>query len=207
MAGLWIKVCGMRTREAIEAAAQAGADAVGFVFYDGSPRNVSVADAAELQRAVPAGVERVAVFLHPTQELVDRVVAAVRPDWVQTDANDLATLTLPAGQRVLPVLRSGGLRPAVLPRRCLLESARSGMGETADWHEAARVAATMEVVLAGGLDAGNVIEAVRTVRPFGVDVSSGVESSRGVKDAGKIREFIRAARRAESDLLAEERAR
>jgi phosphoribosylanthranilate isomerase len=91
-----------------------------------------------------------------------------------------------------------------LPRRCLLESSVSGMGERADWDEAASIAARTQVVLAGGLDARNVADAVRTVRPFGVDVSSGVEASRGVKDVGKIREFIRAARAAESDLLAEE---
>ena len=104
---LWIKVCGMRTREAIEAAAQAGADAVGFVFHEASPRNLTVESASALQSCVPAGVERVAVFLHPSQDLVDGVVAAIQPDWVQTDADDLATLRLPAGQRVLPVLRSG----------------------------------------------------------------------------------------------------
>jgi phosphoribosylanthranilate isomerase len=194
---LWIKVCGMRTREAIEAAAQAGADALGFVFHEASPRNLTVESASALQAYVPVGVERVAVFLHPSQDLVDGVVSAIKPDWVQTDALDLATLRLPAGQRVLPVFRSGQSRPALLPKRCLLESARSGAGERADWQEAAYLAAMAEVVLAGGLDAGNVREAVRRVWPFGVDVSSGVESGRGVKDVVKIREFIRAARAAE----------
>jgi phosphoribosylanthranilate isomerase len=201
---LWIKVCGMRTREAIEAAAQAGADAVGFVFHEASPRNLSVESASALQSCVPAGVERVAVFLHPSQGLVDGVVAAIQPDWVQTDADDLATLRLPAGQRVLPVFRSGQARPALLPKRCLLESARSGAGERADWQEAACVTALTEVVLAGGLDAGNVAEAVRSVRPFGVDVSSGVESGRGVKDVVKIRDFIRAARAAAPVRMIEE---
>jgi phosphoribosylanthranilate isomerase len=201
---LWIKICGMGTREAVEAAALAGADAVGFVFHQASPRNLTIETASALQSCVPAGVERVAVFLHPSQDLLDRVVAAIRPDWVQTDADDLATLRLPAGQRVLPVFRSGHARPAPLPKRCLLESARSGAGERADWQEAARVAALTEVVLAGGLDAGNVAEAVRSVRPFGVDVSSGVESGRGVKDVVKIRDFIRAARAAAPVRLIEE---
>ena len=201
---LWIKVCGMRTREAIEAAAQAGADALGFVFHEASPRNLTVESASALQSCVPVGVERVAVFLHPSQDLVDGVVNAIQPDWVQTDAADLAALRLPAGQRVLPVFRSGQARPALLPKRCLLESARSGAGERADWQEAAYLAAITEVVLAGGLDAGNVAEAVRSVRPFGVDVSSGVESGRGVKDVVKIRDFIRAARAAAPVRMIEE---
>jgi hypothetical protein len=121
---------------------------------------------------------------------------ALEPHWVQTDVADLASLRLPGGQRVLPVLRSGAPWPEPLPARCLLESTRSGAGERADWAEARRLAVSTEVVLAGGLDAGNVGEAVGAVGPFGVDVSSGVESSRGVKDAARIREFIRAARAA-----------
>jgi len=210
-APLWIKICGLRTPEAIVAAAQAGANALGFVFHAGSPRNLDPGAARELQRTVPAGIERVAVFLHPAQSLVDEVLAAVAPDWVQTDARDLATLRLPAAQRVLPVLRSGGgpsaSLPAELPSRCLLESAHSGAGERADWPAAARLARATEVVLAGGLDPANVAEAVHAVRPFGVDVSSGVERQRGVKDPERIREFIRAARAAERALSHEENRR
>jgi phosphoribosylanthranilate isomerase len=85
---------------------------------------------------------------------------------------------------------------AALPGRVLFESARSGAGERADWAAAAAVAASTQLVLAGGLQPGNVAEAVRTVRPFGVDVSSGVERERGVKDAPLIHEFVRAARAA-----------
>ncbi len=177
------------------------------MFHAASPRNLDVVAARELWLAVPAGVERVAVFLHPAQSLVDAVLAAVVPDWVQTDAGDLATLVLPAGQRVLPVLRSGGATPATLPPRCLLESGSSGMGERADWRVAAQLAHATELVLAGGLDPGNVGEAVRDVRPFGVDVSSGVERERGVKDPARIREFVRAAREASRALLPEESPR
>ncbi len=204
MTALWIKVCGLRTLEAIDAAVGAGADAVGFVFHDASPRNVALDDARALQRAVPAGIERVAVFLHPPQGLLDAVLTAIEPDWVQTDASDLTGLRLPAGQRVLPVLRSGVRDPGPLPPRCLFESSSSGSGERADWAAAARFARTSQLVLAGGLDPSNVGDAVRAVRPFGVDVSSGVESSRGVKDAARIREFIRSARAAEQALVAEE---
>lgn len=213
-APLWIKICGLRSHAAVEAAAQAGADAVGFVFHAASPRNLDPATARDLARAVPAGIERVAVFLHPAQSLVDEVLEVLAPDWVQTDAGDLATLRLPAWQRVLPVLRSGGLPsvtsvaggPGGLPRRCLLESGRSGAGERADWDEAARLARATELVLAGGLDPGNVAAAVRAVRPFGLDVSSGVELSRGVKDVARIREFVRAAREATRALHTEESA-
>ena len=204
MGRLWIKICGLRSREAIEAAVTAGADALGFVFHADSPRNLSVEEARELQRAVPAGVERVAVFLHPAQWLVDAIIEAIRPDRIQADSGDLARLRLPQGQAVLPVLRSGAALPAPLPPRLLVEGVRSGAGEKANWARAAVLARRTQLVLAGGLDAGNVAKAVRTVRPFGVDVSSGVESVRGVKDPARIREFIGAARAAEMAPAVEE---
>jgi phosphoribosylanthranilate isomerase len=196
MATLWIKICGLRTLAAIEAAVEAGADAVGFVFHAPSPRHLEPAAARALQAAVPPGVERVAVFLHPSQALVDAALEAIAPDWVQADADDLEALRLPRGQRVLPVLRSGHALPAPLPERCLYESGRSGAGECADWAAAAGLARRTQLVLAGGLHPSSVAEAVRTVRPFGVDVSSGVERARGTKDPQLIREFIRAAREA-----------
>ena len=204
MRRLWIKICGLRTASDIEAAARAGADAVGFVVHAGSPRNLALAAARELQDAVPVGVARVAVFLHPSQALVDAVLEAVAPDWVQTDAADLDTLRLPSGQRVLPVLRGGAVTHLPTLARCLFESAHSGAGEQADWSAAALLARTMQLVLAGGLNPANVAQAVREVRPFGVDVSSGVERERGVKDPQLIREFIRAARDAERSLAVEE---
>jgi phosphoribosylanthranilate isomerase len=204
MTPLWIKICGLRTVAAIEAAVTAGADAVGFVFHEASPRNLPLDAARELQRHVPQGVERVAVFLHPSQALVDAVLGVVAPDWLQTDVADLARLRLPDGQRVLPVLRSSAVMPQPPPPRCLFESARSGAGEQADWQAAAQLSRVTQVVLAGGLHPANVAVAVSAVRPFGVDVSSGVESERGLKDAKLIRAFIRAARAAERDLPVEE---
>jgi phosphoribosylanthranilate isomerase len=195
---LWIKVCGVRTADTLAAAVEAGADAVGFVFHPASPRHLAVAEARALAADVPPGIEKVTVFLHPAQAEIDAAIDAVRPDWVQTDAADLAALRLPAGQQVLPVYRTDWLLPSQqeLPRRCLLESGRSGAGERADWIQAARLAAAGELVLAGGLDAGNVADAIAAVRPFGIDVSSGVESTRGVKDATLIRNFVDAARAA-----------
>ena len=202
MSRLWIKVCGLRTTDALAAAVAAGADAVGFVFHAASPRHLAAAEARAIATDVPRGIEKVAVFLHPTQAEIDAAIDAVRPDWVQTDAVDLAALLLPAGQRVLPVYRTDRPLPsqAGLPRRFLLESGRSGAGERADWSEAARLAAAGELVLAGGLDAENIADVIAAVRPFGIDVSSGVESSRGVKDPRAIHEFVRAARAAEARL-------
>jgi phosphoribosylanthranilate isomerase len=200
MTTLWIKVCGLRTAEAIAAVAEAGANAVGFVFHEASPRHLAPDTARELANAVPAGIEKVAVFLHPTQALLDAAVAAVRPDWVQTDAADFEALRLPAGPRALPVFRTTAdaadrvVRHVARGGRFLLESATSGAGERADWPVAASLATCGELVLAGGLDASNVAEAIACVRPFGIDVSSGVERTRGVKDVTLIREFIHAAR-------------
>jgi phosphoribosylanthranilate isomerase len=192
---LWVKVCGVASEAAIEAAVAAGADAVGFVFHAGSPRNLAPARAAELAAHVPRGVRRVAVTRHPTQALLDAIVASLRPDLLQTDLADLAALVRPAWLSALPVLRSGA-SPPVLPPRFLFEGAESGRGEAADWTEAARLARRAELVLAGGLGPGNVAAAIAAVRPFGVDVSSGVESAPGVKDAALIREFVAAARAA-----------
>lgn len=202
---LWIKVCGMRSEQAIAAAAAAGANAVGFVFHEPSPRHLQAAQARDLAASVPAGIEKVAVFLHPSQATIDAALAAIRPDWVQTDFADLESLRLPPGQRVMPVFRTGRAEAiGQLDRqrfpRVLLESGRSGCGERADWAEAARIASSIRTVLAGGLDAGNVADAVTTVRPFGVDVSSGVERTRGVKDVALIHEFVQTARTAEARL-------
>ena len=138
---LWIKICGLRTREAVEAAATAGADAVGFVFHAASPRNLTLrAGARPCRRAVPAGVERVAVFLHPAQALVDAVHRSrcARTGCRRT-SQDLAALRLPRGQRVLPVrAQRRGARRVRCRRACLFEGARSGAGEQADWRAAPR---------------------------------------------------------------------
>ena len=204
MPELWIKICGMRSVADIEAAAAAGANAVGFVFYEPSPRHLAVGAARTLKAAVPAGVERVAVFLHPSQAEVDAAIDALQPDWVQTDLQDLDGLRLPPGQRVLPVLRKIAAEPLFGGSRAMLDGGTSGAGVRADWTAARALAARCELVLAGGLDAGNVAEAIRAVRPFGVDVSSGVERARGVKDPARIRDFIDAARCAGWALAAEE---
>lgn len=187
---MFVKICGVTTRAGLEAAVQAGADAVGFVFAE-SKREISPEQAARLTRGLDAPIVRVAVMRGPSREHVARVVAAFAPDWIQSDADDFAGLELPAGVAALPVYRTGGALPAAgLPARLLYEGAVSGSGRRADWAEAGALAARAELVLAGGLSPDNVEAAVTEVRPWGVDVSSGVESAPGVKDAAKVRAFV-----------------
>jgi len=193
---MWVKICGMTTPGAVDAALAAGADAIGFVFAP-SVRQVAPARAAELAAPARGRVRCVAVMQHPAQAELAEVLAEFRPDVLQADSEDFATFELPAMIERLPVLRAGREAGAPLPRRALYEGARSGSGEVADWAQAAALRARgLELVLAGGLAPDNVAQAVRTVRPFGVDVSSGVECAPGIKSAGKIAQFVAAARAA-----------
>ncbi len=194
---LLVKICGMTTEEGIAAAVEAGANAIGFVFHGPSPRNLLPPRAAELARALPAGVLRVAVTLNPEQALVDAVLESFVPDVWQSDAADFDSIRLPAAIERWPVLRSGGSPPNAPPPRLLFEAAASGVGVQADWRAAAGLARRGELILGGGLDAANVGVAIAAVRPFGVDVSSGVERKPGIKDPAMIREFIAAARAAD----------
>jgi phosphoribosylanthranilate isomerase len=196
---------GLATRDAVEAAVAAGADAVGFVFAP-SKRQVTAALAAQLAQGVPRRIPRVAVMLHPTQSQLDEVWSEFRPDVLQTDVGDLQTLRVPMGLAVMPVIRNVRLKPdpqasgvgsalAEHPR-ILFEGPVSGVGSTSDWSAAAQLARTTQLVLAGGLNATNIADAIATVRPFGVDVSSGVEASPGIKDPARIHEFVQRARAA-----------
>ena len=188
---IWVKICGLTTRDAVEAAVAAGADAVGFVFAP-SKRRVTPSLARELAQDVPRRIPRVAVMLHPTQSQLDEVCASFQPDVLQTDVEDLQTLRVPMGLAVMPVVRSGG---GVGPySRILFEGPVSGVGSTSDWNLAVQLARTTQLVLAGGLNAANIADAIAAVRPFGVDVSSGVEAAPGIKDPARIHEFVRRAR-------------
>jgi phosphoribosylanthranilate isomerase len=137
---------------------------------------------------------------------LDEVWLGFRPDVLQTDVEDLQTLQVPPGLAVMPVVRVGvGLKPDLhdavgraLARhpRVLFEGPVSGVGTTSDWQTAAQLARTAQLILAGGLNPTNVADAIAAVHPFGVDVSSGVEASPGVKDPTRIHEFVRRARAA-----------
>ncbi|MYH35027.1 MAG: phosphoribosylanthranilate isomerase [Gammaproteobacteria bacterium] len=197
---LFVKICGVTRHDAVEAAVEAGADAIGFNFHPPSPRFLSPQRATALAGPVPGHVQRVAVMLRPQQAEWDEVLEGFRPDSLQADADCLAELRLPEDVGRLPVYRDHerfdtGNFSIEIP--CLFESAVSGKGRPPSWERAALLARRARVMLAGGLDPENVGEAVRRVRPWGVDVSSGVESSAGVKDPRQVRAFIRAAREAD----------
>ncbi len=198
---MFIKVCGMTSESAVVAAVECGVDAIGFVFAP-SPRQLTPPQAAVFSRQAPPELLRVAVTQHPDQQLVDEICRWLEPDWLQTDIEDLATLAVPESVRVLPVLRTDRAVPAALPARLLFEGPVSGRGRTSDWSGAADLARQTQLILAGGLHAGNVHQAIAQVRPFGVDVSSGVESTPGVKDARRMAEFVTAVRTAARELEA-----
>jgi phosphoribosylanthranilate isomerase len=196
---MFVKICGLTTPEGVDAALAAGADAIGVGFAP-SVRRVTPAEAAAL--AVPARGRAlcVAVTLHPTTVEVEEIFDIFSPDLIQTDIEDVAALSPRARARWLPVLREGAMLPECLPERVLYEGAVSGTGRTADWARAQALAGGAEVLLAGGLNPGNVGDAIRAVRPWGVDVSSGVESTPGTKSPSKITDFVAAARAAATQL-------
>jgi len=197
--GIHIKICGLTTAEAVAGAVEAGADALGFVFAD-SPRRMAPAAAAALTVSVPPRVARVAVMRHPTVDEWREVAEVFRPDWLQTDAVDLDDLEIPPDMLCIPVYRDvPGFDPAAIPGGgpVVFEAETSGTGSRPDWMTAAALARRRRVMLAGGLNPDNVAEAIRRVRPWGVDVSSGVEVRRGCKDLDRIAAFVAAARNAE----------
>lgn len=189
----FVKICGITTPEALDAAVDAGADAVGFVFHGPSLRNIEPYAARALSRRLPRGVASVAVTQHPDPATVARILDELAPDAWQSDARDFDALELPACIERWPVLRRADAA-GFLRGRVVFDAAASGEGLRADWHGAAALARQCELVLAGGLDPANVADAIAAVRPFGVDVSSGVERAPGVKDAALIRAFVAAAR-------------
>ena len=197
---MWVKICGLTTLEALDAALQSGADAVGFVFA-ASVRQLLPAQAAMLARAARGKAALIAVTLHPTQQQIDEIIRVFRPDVLQSDFSDFEHLSLPQTLTRLPVFRAQpGAAPdhaySRYPSRLLFEGARSGSGEVSDWQAAAQWAQVRELVLAGGLHADNVAGAIAAVHPFGVDVSSGVEDAPGRKSPAKIAQFIAGARSA-----------
>ena len=192
---VFVKICGLTDERAVCTAIDAGADAVGFVFHEQSPRNLSLTDAVRLGNLIPDVVKKVAVTMHPDESLWQRIQEALEPDVLQTDFDDFEYLRVQAEVEKWPVLREGSV-PQELPDVFVYEGRQSGQGETVDWEIAASLSRRGRMILAGGLSTENIAEAVAKVSPFGVDVSSAVESAPGVKDPGMIRAFIDAAKAA-----------
>jgi phosphoribosylanthranilate isomerase len=202
---MWIKICGITTPEAVEAALAAGVDAIGFVFAD-SPRQLTLEDAVALAAPARGRIRCVAVTRHPSQRYLDDILEVFRPDVFQIDNEELRVLRLPKQLELLPVFRDRDAPQSNLPPRLLFEGLTSGSGTLCDWTTAQRVARRTQLVLAGGLDADNVATAISAVRPFGVDVSSGVEERAGVKSPTEVVRFAAAARSAFEMIQQEQRS-
>jgi phosphoribosylanthranilate isomerase len=202
-----IKICGI-TREADGlAAAHTGAQALGFVFYGKSPRHVTPARANELMRVLPPFITSVGLFVNATVEAVKDTLREVRLDLMQFHGDETPEYCMQFG---VPFIKAVRVRPGIdllqyardfLHAKALLldayvDGTQGGTGQTFDWSLIPRNL-PLPVVLSGGLTSDNVSEAVREVRPWAVDVSSGVESSKGIKDAAKIAAFISGVRNAD----------
>ncbi len=193
-----VKICGLTDSAGVSAAIEAGADALGFVFYDKSPRNLGMNEAVELAAPIPQGILKVAVMLHPDANACTEILKEFSPDVLQTDAGDFSYLQVPDSIERWPVIRENSAEETKgLPSRFVYEGQLSGQGDRVDWQRAASYSAQGDMILAGGLDAGNVAGAIAMVRPWAVDVSSAVESSPGRKDPDKIATFVAAARAAD----------
>jgi phosphoribosylanthranilate isomerase len=212
---LSIKICGLRTPEALDVALESGADLVGFVFFPPSPRNLGLEAARTLGAQVKGRAGKVALTVDATDEALYGIVNALKPDMLQLHGNESlervavvrSRFGLPV-MKALPIAERADLSPVRLYAKVadrLLFDARApeaatrpgGLGTPFDWTLLAGLDAGVPFMLSGGLDAGNVAEAIRITGAPGVDVSSGVERKPGEKDMDKIRAFIRAARSAD----------
>lgn len=199
----FIKFCGMTREDDLSIAAELGVDAVGFVLWPESPRHVPVDRAKALISELPPVVTPVGVFVSPTRDDVARArhEAGIRVAQIHGDAAD-AIGDASAELWIAASLSDDDLAPPVSERYVVLLDAADterygGTGRTIDWTRAARVAAKRRILLAGGLTPANVAKAIREVRPFGVDVASGIEQSPGVKTAEAMRAFVAAVREAD----------
>jgi phosphoribosylanthranilate isomerase len=213
----WVKICGMTNLEDALTAVEAGADAVGFVFYEKSPRNVSVDVARAIVEKLPRGVEKVGVFVNENEDSICADEAGLTAVQMHGDDEDPRAADLVVGRRpilkVFPAISmnhanplgwAGMWNPDVV-HAFLVDSGNSskhgGTGEVFDWKASVRTLGEIRrfgrFVLAGGLAPGNVAEALGILKPWGVDVVSGVEARPGKKDPEKVRAFVKAVRDAD----------
>jgi phosphoribosylanthranilate isomerase len=202
-----VKICGITNVADAQAAAEAGADMIGLMFYDKSPRHITLATAVEISRALSPFVLRVGVFVNPAEAQVTRAISECNLSLLQFHGDETSEFCTQFGLMSMKALR---VRDAESLKQLekfqtdafLLDahsqSGLGGTGEKFNWDLAVEAQKFGKpIFLAGGLTPENVGDAVKKVRPFAVDVSSGVESAPGKKDAGKMRAFIEAVRRAE----------
>lgn len=196
-----VKICGIRRGADAALAVQLGARAIGFVFWPGSPRAIAPAAAREIVDDLPPFVAAVGVFVDQPRDEVIEIAGLARLTAVQLHGDEAPAAYADSALRVIKAVAVGaGFDPARLDLPAnvtpLLDAhdpvRRGGTGQTIDWSLAAAVAATRPVILAGGLTPGNVRQAVERVQPYAIDVSSGVESAAGVKDAAKLRALFAA---------------
>jgi phosphoribosylanthranilate isomerase len=209
-----VKICGITNVEDARAAYEAGVDAIGLNFYPRSPRALSVEKAVELRALIPSGVQVFGVFVNAEASDVMKIFRDVRLDALQLhgDETPAAVAQLAHMAPVFKALRVGpDFSAATLENYqdvlgFLFDTADAGSGQyggtgrLADWGVAQQAARSHRVILAGGLNAENVAAAILQVRPYGVDVASGVEASPGAKDHAQLRDFVREARRADQEL-------
>jgi phosphoribosylanthranilate isomerase len=209
---LAVKICGLSTRETLDAALDAGADMVGFVFFPPSPRHIRLETARELGRQARDRAQKVALTVDADDATLAAIIEALQPDILQLHGHETPARVAEIKRKfdrevmkALPVERAADL--AILPDYAtvadrILFDARppkgatrpGGLGAVFDWHLLENLDLKLPFMVSGGLHAGNVAEAIRVTRAHGVDISSGVERAPGVKDVEMIREFIRAAR-------------
>ena len=212
---LIVKICGLKTPEALDVALESGADELGFVFFPPSPRTLSPEAARALGVRVGGRAKKVALTVDATDETLAGIVDALKPGMLQLHGKEtperVAIIRSRFGlsvMKALPIAEKSDLSPIRLYANVadrLMFDARpprgatrpGGLGNTFDWTLLKDIDPKIVFMLSGGLDAGNVAQAIAITNPAGVDVSSGVESAPGVKDLDKIRAFIRAARAAE----------
>lgn len=215
---LLVKICGLKTPEALDTALEAGADQVGFVFFPPSPRNLGYEAARKLGERVKGRAGKVALTVDATDEMLGDIVEALRPDMLQLHGTETPERVVAVRTRFgLPVMKALPIedRASLSPIRLyaqvadkILFDARApreatrpgGLGKTFDWRLLDGVDPGVPFMLSGGLDVGNVADALAITRAPGVDVSSGVERAPGEKDPDKIRAFVRAARLAHAAL-------
>jgi phosphoribosylanthranilate isomerase len=202
-----VKICGITRNEDALACAQAGADAIGLVFYPPSPRWIEVAQAAAIARALPPFVSTVGLFVNPTAEQVEAVLRELHLDLLQFHGDEapefcrhfdvpyLKAVRVKAGVDLVQyALRYQDAKGLLLDT--YVEGTPGGTGQAFDWG-LIPAELPLPVVLSGGLEAANVAEAIKRVCPWAVDVSSGVEAAKGIKDAAKIAAFIEGVRSAD----------